>query len=59
MRTSSPLRISLSQVTDTRLALPTRGKSTRRPELEEATDWRVFVISLPAVAAVCYMLLFT
>lgn len=57
MRSQSAVRVSLIRVQDYRLPLPSPRKRTAL-ELDDVTDWRVVMISLPAVAAVCYMLLF-
>ena len=59
MRSYSSVRVSLIRVKDHRLPLPSaRSRNRATPELDEVTDWRVVLISLPAVVAVCYMLLF-
>lgn len=59
MRTPSSVRVSLIRVHDCRLPLPSTSPRKRAiRDVEDVTDWRVVMISLPAVVAVCYMLLF-
>ncbi len=59
MRTQASVRVSLIRVRDYRLPLPaTAARKHTTRDLEDVTDWRVVMISLPAVVAVCYMLLF-